>query len=200
MTLLEGRPRASHIFPKEQHSHYVEPAWCSRRLFDVERFDGHIYDPACGFGTIVISALERGLHAAGSDIINRGWDSTLTPSDFLKWNRVHDNIISNPPYDELERFVTHMVACSRLKTVALLPLARIVASHWLKQLPLVRIWLLTPRPSMPPGAYIQAGGRVGKGRQEFCWAVFDKTDAGAATAPVMDWLHREPAPQPGAQP
>ena len=86
MTIEQDAPRErrSHIFPREANQHYVEEPWCSKRLFDVEPFEGHIVDPCCGWGQIVIAALEHGYHAAGSDIVDRGWDSTRTPSDFLK--------------------------------------------------------------------------------------------------------------------
>jgi hypothetical protein len=44
--------RRSHIFEKEARELYIEPAWCSRRLFEVEHFgDVGIHDPACGWGT-----------------------------------------------------------------------------------------------------------------------------------------------------
>jgi hypothetical protein len=42
------RPRQSHIFAREDHDFYVEPAWCSERLFAVEPFAGLIWDPAAG--------------------------------------------------------------------------------------------------------------------------------------------------------
>jgi hypothetical protein len=34
------RPRNSHIWDREKDEHYVEPAWCSERLFQVETFVG----------------------------------------------------------------------------------------------------------------------------------------------------------------
>ena len=46
------RPRRSHIFDRDDHDFYVEPAWCSERLFAVEPFAGLIWDPAAGSGTI----------------------------------------------------------------------------------------------------------------------------------------------------
>ena len=46
------RPRRSHIFDRDDHDFYVEPPWCSERLFAVEPFAGLIWDPAAGSGTI----------------------------------------------------------------------------------------------------------------------------------------------------
>ena len=40
------RVRRSHIFARHANDHYVEPAWCSARLFDVEDFEGAIISEA----------------------------------------------------------------------------------------------------------------------------------------------------------
>jgi hypothetical protein len=55
-----------------------------------------VYDPAAGRGTIVISALKSGLVGIGSDLVDRGWDSTLTPHDFLESEHRRDNIVTQP--------------------------------------------------------------------------------------------------------
>jgi hypothetical protein len=183
------RLRQSHIFPREEHEHYVEESWCSKRLFDVEPFEGHIVDPACGWGTIVINALTHGYVAAGSDLVQRGWDSTRTPSDFLRDTHAYDNVVTNPPFELLEEFTIQAVLRSRRKAAVIFPVARMPAAHYLERLPLRHVWLLTPRPSMPPGNYIRAGGKVGGGRVDFCWLVFDHR--ASSVDPVVRWLHRD---------
>jgi len=166
--------------------HYVEPFWCSERLFQEEAFSGGIYDPACGFGRIVISAKKAGHQALGSDLVDRGWDST--PQNFLNHRYPHDNIVSNPPFDILPAFARHAVKLARHKVALVMPSARLHAAHWLMELPLRRVWLMTPRPSMPPGHYIQAGGKVGGGKTDYCWLVFDNYLDGPVE---MKWLHRD---------
>ena len=66
---------------------------------------------------------------------------------------------------------------------------RLPAARWLSALPLYHIWLMTPRPSMPPGSFIEAGGKVGGGTQDFCWLVFLQ---GYDGEPEVRWLRREP--------
>jgi hypothetical protein len=78
------KPLNARIFAREDSDHYVEPPWVSARRFHVEKFKGSIVDPACGWGTIVVEALKAGCNAAGCDLVNRGWDSSRTPSDFLQ--------------------------------------------------------------------------------------------------------------------
>jgi hypothetical protein len=178
----------AHIFARERSDHYVDPPWISRRLFEVEQFDGSIVDPACGWGTIVIEARRAGYNAAGSDIVDRGYDSTRTPSDFLTSAVVFDNIVTNPPFDIAPRFITHAVKHARHKVAAVLKVRRLPAARWLQELPLAKVLLLTPRPSMPPGSYIKAGGKIGGGKDDFCWLIFDHHHAGPAT---VGWLRRE---------
>jgi len=168
------------------NEHYVEPEWVSQRLFDEEHFIGGVYDPACGFGRIVLAALKRGLPAYGSDIADRGWDST--PQNFFIHRSMHGNIVSNPPFDVFESFARHAIMLSRHKTALIMPTARLNAARWLTETPLRRIWLLTPRPSMPPGHHIKAGGKVGGGKSDYCWLVWQR---GYGGEPEMRWLRRD---------
>jgi len=166
--------------------HYVEPFWVSERLFAEEAFEGAIYDPACGFGRIVISALKAGHQAYGSDLVHRGWDST--PQNFFASESKHNNIVSNPPFDQIKQFAKHALKRAEHKVVMIMPTARLNAARWLEQTPLRRVWLLTPRPSMPPGQYILDGGKVGGGKSDYCWLVWD---IGYQGLPEMRWLHRD---------
>src|SRR5215831_7367744 len=65
---------------------------------------------------------------------------------------------------------------------------RLNAARWLAETPLARVYLLTPRPSMPPGQVILAGEKPGGGTQDFCWLVFDHAYKGP---PALHWLHRD---------
>ena len=167
--------------------HYVEPFWVSERLFQEEQFiGGGVYDPACGFGRIVESAWRAGLAAYGSDIADRGWSDQ--PRDFFKHTDKHANIVSNPPFDVFEKFTKHALARARRKVALIMPTARLNAARWLYDTPLQSVWLLTPRPSMPPGHVIRANGKVGGGKSDYCWLVFEH---GYSSHPELKWLHRD---------
>lgn len=183
-----ARALNAHVWEREANEHYVEPAWCSARLFQEEQFIGGVYDPCCGFGTIVIEALKAGKHAYGSDLVQRGWDSTRTPHDFLSgYDEQHDNIVCNPPFNIAGRFAVHALKLAQRKVALVFPTARLNGAHWLKDTPLKTIWLLTPRPSMPPGYVIAAGEKPGGGKMDFCWIVFEH---GFSGVPELRWLRR----------
>lgn len=189
------RVENSHIWQREEHEHYVEETWCSRRLFCVEKFQGRIVDPACGFGRVVKSASLAGYSAAGADVVQRAPGYPV--HDFFQSSELTDNFVSNPPFKQFQAFALHALACSTRKVALIWQVPRLNAARWLQDTPLARIWLLTPRPSMPPGCVISHGvglhgepQKVGGGTQDYAWLVWDKTHVGP---PTIGWLHRDPS-------
>jgi hypothetical protein len=170
------------------NEHYVEPSWVSERLFEEETFIGGVFDPACGFGRIVESAVEHGLDAYGSDIVDRGNGYPI--ANFFDTTDMHDSVVSNPPFDVFEKFAIRALTLARDKVALIMPTARLNAAHWLEETPLRRVWLLTPRPSMPPGHVITNKGKVGGGKSDYCWIVMEH---GYSGKPEMQWLHRDEA-------
>jgi hypothetical protein len=175
---LQPRPRRGHIFPPDSYGHYIDPAWCSNRLFETEDFGPHgasVLDPCCGWGTI-----SRAARDAGS-------------TDFLKDDppiRAPWSIVCNPPFDSIQQFCERAVDLVTFKAALLILHRRLpAAGGWLRQLPLQSIVFLTPRPSMPPASYIAAGNQPGNGREDFAWLIFNKQTPFDSTR--VRWLHRD---------
>lgn len=51
-----------------------------------------------------------------------------------------------------------------------------------------RIYILTPRPSCPPGEYLLNGGKAGGGTADWCWLVWDLQSPHTGT--TFHWLRR----------
>jgi hypothetical protein len=192
------KPRATHSWPREPNGHYVDLPWCSRRLFDVERFDPLVLDPCCGWCRIPESAIAAGYRAIGSDIIDRRADANAVRgiefhvADFLRDPPVVPSpfsIVGNPPFNQLEDFVERALTLKVRKFAFIWRLQRLASAHWLQETPLARVYLLSPRPSMPPGSYIEAGGYVGGDSHDYCWVVFEH---GYVGRPEIYWLRRDP--------
>lgn len=194
------RKKESNLWERERHDHYVEPGWVSRRLFQIERFDGCVVDPSCGFGNIVRSAIDEGLDARGYDIVKRS-DFCLEERDFLDWRwpdaRPAHNIVSNPPFGICDNakgrkgYVELALERAERKVALLLPANWIQGdkrSRWLAGTPLRRVLFITPRPSMPPGHVIAAGAKPGNGTTDYAWFIWLK---GFDGRPEIGWLRRE---------
>lgn len=186
------RKRESNLWVREANDWYVEPEWVSSRLFDEEKFEGRIVDPAAGSGRILHSARMHGYDTRAFDVTDRGivYYSLV---DFLTTCMRHDNIVSNPPFGIAEQFVAHALKYTERKCAMLLPTNWVQGdkrSRWLEQSPLRRVWFVTPRPSMPPGQVVAAGGKPGNGTTDYAWFVWQRGYDGTAD---VRWLRRDDA-------
>jgi hypothetical protein len=74
----------AHAWEREANEHYVEPHWCSERLFDEEKMEGTIWDPCCGFGRIPDAAKKAGHGIIATDIVTA---ATVTCSALAIFSR-----------------------------------------------------------------------------------------------------------------
>ena len=185
----DKRLRRSHIWGRETSDHYVEPTWVSIRLFEVEDFDCSqvLLDPCAGFGRIADAAKAAGYTVIAADIIDRGYPGCLV-QDFLDRKSTPPTVVGNPPFKAVEPFAHHALKLGARRVALLFPTARLNGARWLRKLPLRRIWLLTPRPSMPPGYVIARGEKPGGGKKDFTWLIFERGYTGKAE---VAWLHRD---------
>ena len=191
--LIGAVSRNSHIWERDANDWYVEPRWCSIRLFEEEKFHGEIYDPNCGWGRVLRSAKDAGYAVRASDIVIRPSgdaeiDAIKYQADFRDCVDRADNVVSNPAFRALPNFTQLALKLVRRKVAVIFPVARLNAAGWLANAPLRRIWLMTPRPPMPPGSYLEAGRKPGGGRVDFCWLVFEHGHTGPAE---VRWLRRD---------
>jgi hypothetical protein len=214
----------AHKFEREKNDHYVDERWCAERLFQVEKFEGPILDPCAGWGRIVSSAIRAGHNAYGSDIVDRRPDApdgelvfqrdyfrvydflALGNDEIFNWWRQANSIVGNPPFALFEQFVGRALSMMFKfrdggdKVAFIWQSRRLNAAHWLRAMPLAKIYYLTPRPSMPTSEFIhkvlrgetdpETGEKlkIGGGTQDYVWLIFEKGHVGK---PQVDWLHRD---------
>lgn len=162
---------------------YIEPRWAIDSLMDVEKFSGTCWDPSCGSGNIPMAMRDRGIACVGSDICDRGFGARKI--DFLQANMNYDNIISNPPYNIIELYVTRALLLTTEK-VAILARLALLEGQKRQELflttPLARVWVSSRRMSMPPGGTdIEAKG----GSIAYAWFVWEHGHKGPAT---LGWI------------
>jgi len=193
MTLptIDSSARAA---PRERSANdwYREPVWAIEGLLDVQRFSGLTLDPACGSGTIPTTFEARGLSCHGADLVDRaGGDYAVM--DFLTETRAGavDNVVTNPPFDLAEAFLSRALRLARHKVAFLLRLSWLEGRSriWVyDSTPLCAVHPFAARVSMPPGGMdIEPKG----GAVAFAWYVWDHSHPVGAPA-VIRRVERSP--------
>jgi hypothetical protein len=100
---------------------FPTPGWATHALIDNERFDGEIWECACGNGAMSVVLETTGLPVISSDLHERGYGETGI--DFLSTRRRAANIVTNPPYNAAEGFVLKGLEAADRKFALLLRLA-----------------------------------------------------------------------------
>lgn len=164
--------RPSKPYPKVANDWFVEPDWAVHGLFDMVEFQGPIWDPACGGGTIPRVAIARGYDARGTDLIDRGYGDQ---QDFLTgYLPPAGDIICNPPFTLVEPFLRRALASALYRVAFLLRLSWMEGRRrrWVwDETPLAEILPFAGRVSMPPGG---SGIKAQGGAVAFAWFVWDQ--------------------------
>ena len=82
---------------------FPTPVWATFALIDNEKFNGEIWECACGDGAMSRVLEQTGQPVRSSDLYDRGYGEADV--DFLHAKRTADNIVTNPPYNCAEGFV-----------------------------------------------------------------------------------------------
>ena len=152
---------------------YPTPEWATHALIDNERFEGRIWEPACGDGSMVRVLRDTGRPVDASDLFDRGYGEIGV--DFLKSDRVVENIVTNPPYNSAEGFVEAGLRQATHKLCLLLRLAFLEGGNRQRTIfarrPPSRVWVFSERITFyPAGAVVK-----GTGTTAYAWFVWDKT-------------------------
>lgn len=177
------KPTLKRFADLEGPDYFPTPGWATHALIDNERFEGEIWEPACGDGAMSRVLEQTGCSVVSTDLFDRGFGEAGV--DFLKADRVSDNIVTNPPYNSAEAFVKSGLTQSRRKMALLLRLAFVEGANrqktiFAKMAP-TRIWVFSERITFYPAGAVQKGS----GTTAYAWFVWDKMDMGKCE---MKWL------------
>lgn len=181
--LLSSQPTTKRLADINGPDFYPTPAWAVMALVDNERFEGDIWECACGDGEMSAVLQTTGNNVYSSDLYDRGYGDCGI--DFLKSNRSADNIITNPPFNSAEDFVFQAEKLARKKYAFLLRLAFLEGGSRQKRIfnitPPSRVWVFSERITFyPRDAEIK-----GSGTTAYAWFVWDKSHTGQTE---LKWL------------
>lgn len=182
------------------NEHYPTPPEATRALLDAEKFDGSIWEPACGKGWMARELTDAGYFVVSTDIADYGFGQGGL--DFLSAPRpLAKNIITNPPYgrglaDNFLRQALAMIEQTGGRMAMLLNLASLC--HPLRHESYVRrppslVYALDECICYPNGISNERIRRANN--QRYCWAIWDATPA---TETRLRWLTTSPYRQGGS--
>ncbi len=158
--------------------YYPTPPEATRAFLAAERFDGPIWEPACGQGAIAKECEAAGYEVVATDLADYGYGEA--GRDFLKLERpLAKHIVTNPPYgaglaDRFIRQALAMTARTGGKVAMLLNLASLCdpcRHHSYMARPPARIYALDDCVCYPNGDPGLAGPYTR--RHRYCWMVWD---------------------------
>ena len=155
---------------------YPTPPEATQVLLDRYKFDGNIWECACGDGSMSKVLIENKYNVYSSDLIDRGYGEIGI--DFLKTYKKFDNIITNPPFNLSTEFTLQALQLAN-KNVAMLNKLSFLEGINRKNKIFIKnklkyIWVFSKR--------VKFGGN---GLMAFGWFIFDNNYNGK---PTLDWI------------
>jgi hypothetical protein len=151
---------------------FPTPEWAVGALMDNEKFEGNIWEPACGDGTMARVLESKGNKVIASDLYDRGYGET--GHDFLTTDRHADNIVTNPPYNAAEGFLKVGLSRAANKCAFLLRLAFLEGGNRYRTIfskhPPARVWVFSERITFYPAGAVKKS----TGTTAYAWFVWDK--------------------------
>lgn len=163
--------------------YFPTPKWATHALIDNEKFEGIIWECACGNGAMSEVLKHTGQTVISSDLYDRGYGDAGV--DFLSSNRRTANIVTNPPYNSAEGFVAKGLKSAERKFALLLRLAFLEGGNRQRTIfsttPPSRIWVFSERITFYPAGAVEKGS----GTTAYAWFVWDKDAIGSSE---LKWL------------
>lgn len=170
-------------YPRHADDWYQESRECVDLILDKEPLEGVSWDPSCGEGNIPKAIMARGLPCLASDICDRGFG--IPYCDFFSVNRRVDNVVSNPPYGVMQKFVEHALMQATQKVIIVAPLNFLESqarAEFFGTTPLKKVYVSRKRLSMPPGG---TGIKAKGGIKAYGWFVWERGHTGS---PELKWV------------
>jgi hypothetical protein len=171
---------------REKDDFYPTPPEGTEALLAVEKFDGPIWEPACGAGDMARVLEAAGHEVIATDLVDRGYGQPRV--DFLMEHAaLAPNIVTNPPFKMAELFARKAVALATGK-IALLAriqfLEGLTRRPMFETTPLARVWVFSWRLPISRGEVKPIEERTGS-MATYAWFVWDHAHTGK---PTLGWL------------
>lgn len=151
---------------RQKEDFYPTPRYVTEALLNNYKFEGKIWEPACGDGRLSEVLLEHYADVESSDLVDRGYG--IGGVDFLNSVKTAPNIITNPPFHLAYEFIVQGLKLSEKCLALLLPIRYLTGKKRAKLYA-----------KFPPAKVIVIPNKVdflgfGSPAMEFAWFVWEK--------------------------
>ena len=169
---------------------YATPRSAIEQLLQVEKFDGAVWEPACGNGAISEVLQAHGYKTVDTDLVSREWPLGLQ-IDFLKVDvTLAPNVVTNPPFKLGTEFVRHALRLVPGKVAFLLKIGFIEGPTKADlHAKLSRVWVIRRRVTFLKNGKEFTRSQGKGGIHTYAWFVWDPRYTGPTT---VGWLEGEP--------
>lgn len=164
---------------REPMDNYPTPDIATLSLLEREKFDGVVWEPACGSGNIA----RHFPNCIASDVRHNDIYGEKGV-DFLKEIRKVNHIVTNPPYRLAQQFVEHALSCVDSKVAMLCKLAFLEGKarySLFNQHPIKTVYVFSKRLPLTK----EGDNRKQSSMIPFAWFVWEKGYAGKTT---IEWI------------
>ena len=168
---------------REKDDFYPTPPEATQSLLDRQKFEGNIWECACGNGAMSKVMIEQGYDVYSSDLIDRGYGEVGI--DFLQSDKKVDNIVTNPPFNLSTEFTYKALNLAKKKVCMLNKLSYLEGLERRKiifnQNKLEKVLIFSRRvPFKKESSNTKAAGLMA-----FGWFIYDVNYNGK---PTIDWI------------
>jgi len=175
---------------REENDFYITPSPLVSSLLKHEKFDGNIWEPACGKGDISKVLIKNGYDVLSTDLIDRNYGDggiDFLDDKSLKKIGVQDNLITNPPYKDGLQFVLQAKKYTRNKIALLCKTTFLEGVERYKmfqdkEFPLKVFYQFSKRPTLKKKGLEEQDLR---GMISYGWFVWER---GYKGKPVIEWI------------
>ena len=177
------------LHEREENDFYPTHPKLTELLCDKEKFDGTIWEPACGEGHMSKVLQDKGYDVISTDLYDRGFGESgidfLNDKHCKKIGKV-DNIITNPPFKFSQEFIEQSKKYARKKIciigkTSLLEGVKRYEMWKDTEFPLKTLYQFTSRVSFQKNKISEMSGMI-----SFSWYVFEK---GYKDKPYIEWMN-----------
>lgn len=174
---------------RDRDDFYPTPPGAITPLLAKERFDGLIWEPACGNGIMSETLKRAGYDVISTDLVDRGY-GTGGVDFLLDYQTKADHVVTNPPFRYAQAFAEHALMRVAGKVALLARLQWLESGprkSFFDRSPLARVYIFANRVPFQRNRLVEPGEKGGR-MMAYAWFVFDHAHAGK---PTLDWIKYE---------